>query len=137
MIVVRSLTAASILLAASFAAQADDMTFCSSDTNKCVTAAAKNSAFVVSTAVVVTQEGGTAACPKVEKKHKGNLAIGEGFKVGLSAACKYKFHFKTTNGCTGSKTNHMTADDIENNMTKVELGGDCGTLYTKKYLNVS
>ncbi|MEM7329377.1 MAG: hypothetical protein AAF437_11595 [Pseudomonadota bacterium] len=112
--------------------------FCGSD-NECQNMGVYNRSAALVTSVVITQEKTDGACALDERTYSQNLTgvgganmDGDGFTVSVSPNCQYKIKFKTTSGCTGDKTTHLTPSNFENGKQYVELKGGCGSLDTRK-----
>ena len=90
------------------------------------------------TSVVITQEKTDGACIYDKRTFSKNLSgtggdnmDGDGYTITANTTCKYKIKFKTTDGCTGDKTTHMTPSNFANGKYYVELKGGCGSLNAK------
>lgn len=132
----RTLAAATLTVALAGTALADS-DFCG-DAGSCQEMGVYNRSAALVTSVVITQEKTDGACTLDERTItqnltgiSGNNAEGEGFTINANTNCQYKVKFKTTSGCTGDKTTHMTPKNFENGKNYVELKGACGSLNAK------
>lgn len=124
-----------IAMAGPAAAQAS---FCGVD-QTCLGLKVINNSSALVTSVKLTQESTSGACTKDARRVTRNLAGiaggsggggGESFTIGVNTACQYKVKYKTTSGCTGNKTAHMTVKKFAAGQTYVDLSGSCGSLET-------
>ena len=108
--------------------------FCNGAT-KCMYINVANRSAALVTSVKVTQEKTDGACSYDERNFSQNLngaggenMDGDSFRLKVSTTCKYKIKFKTTNGCTGDKTTHLTPKKFAEGQGYAELKYGCGTL---------
>lgn len=132
------LTSAGLALSAG-SAHAAAVDFCISEDGcaEAETVYIENNAAATVTSVNITQEQGAASCQKVKKTVSRNSAggidfqPGQSFRISVDPLCKYKVVFKTTKGCTGDKTAHITPSDFAALKYVVKLRKACGTLKTQ------
>lgn len=135
----RSLLLSTAALMASLGlANAEEASFCNIDEGNCVKAHLENVSSATITSTKVTQEAGKNACiGGIEKTISQNLTGGTKLSPGekvtfyVDKTCKYKVKFKTTSGCTGDKTTHLSSSDIQSGSNTARIEGGCGTLKTK------
>lgn len=138
---IRSVVSATLLSAALIPLTAGlahaEVSFCTDDGN-CVKAHLENVSSSTVTSTNITQEAGKNDCEGgIKKTVSQNLVGGTKLTPGnktvfyVDKRCKYKVKFKTTSGCSGDKTTHLSSADIRegNNVARIE--GGCGTLKTK------
>lgn len=122
-------------MAGTAAAQAS---FCGSG-QSCLGLKVSNNSSALVTSVKLTQESTNGACTKEAHNVSQNLAGiaggsgaggGQSFTIGVNTACQYKVKYKTTSGCMGKKTAHMTPKKFAAGQTYVDLSGSCGSLET-------
>ena len=111
--------------------------FCG-DAGTCQDMGVYNRSAALVTSVVITQEKTDGACDYDQRTFSQNLSgtggdnmDGDGYEITANTNCKYKVKFKTTDGCSGDKTTHMSPNDFANDKNYVELKGACGSLDAK------
>lgn len=130
---------ASTLALTGAAAQASEVNFCSSEEGICTKAWVENASSALVTSVDITEEHGDDSCDGGLKKTQeqnmvGGASAAEGAEFAFYAKknCKYKIKFKTTDGCTGDKVQHLKPSDFADEYNVVKLINACGTLNAKK-----
>lgn len=121
---------------------ASEVDFCKEGEGGCLKAWVENQSSALVTSVDITEQYGDESCNgglklTQEANMVGGGAVTEGasFAILLRKSCRYKFKFKTTNGCTGDKVQHLEPDDFANDYNVVKLTKACGTLDAKKSKN--
>nr|WP_070958942.1 hypothetical protein [Hyphomonas sp. Mor2] len=126
--------AASLLLALTLSSAANaEANFCGIN-GDCADITIKNISSALVTAVKIEQHTTDGACKYADNNYSQNLSgwSEESFEVALNVNCKYKIKFKTTSGCSGDKTTHLTPENFAAGKEKVQLEGACGSLKTYK-----
>ncbi|MEL6829387.1 MAG: hypothetical protein AAFO63_04550 [Pseudomonadota bacterium] len=138
---IRSVLSATLLSAALITLTAGvaqaDVSFCT-DNGNCVKAHLENVSSATVKSTKITQEKGANDCEGgIEKTISQNLTGGTKLTPGekvtfyVDKRCKYKVKFKTTSGCTGDKTTHISSGDLGAGTNVARIEGACGTLKTK------
>ncbi len=135
---------ASAVVLAGTAAHASEVNFCNADDGLCIKAWVENASAALVTSVDITEERGDDSCDGgLKKTQKQNMVGGASAAEGAEFAfyaksnCKYKIKFKTTDGCTGDKVQHLKPSDFADDYNVVKLINTCGTLNAKKSKNRS
>lgn len=134
-----SITAFSSVIATALAGAAfANSDFCG-DATTCQDITINNRSAALVTSVKVTQEKTDGACALDDRNFSKNLngmggenVDGDYFSLSVNTSCQYKIKYKTTDGCTGDKTTHLTPDNFKKGKTYTELRGACGSLKTQK-----
>ncbi len=108
--------------------------FCGEATN-CQDITINNRSAALVTSVKVTQEKTDGACSYDERNFSQNLnglggenMDGDFIELQVNTDCKYKIKYKTTDGCTGDKTTHLTPGNFAAGKSYTELKSACGSL---------
>ncbi|MEM9572425.1 MAG: hypothetical protein AAF996_13255 [Pseudomonadota bacterium] len=127
---------------ATFSAHASEVDFCKEGEGGCLKAWVENQSSALVTSVDITEQYGADTCNgglKLTQESNmvggGGLSEGASFAILLRKACRYKFKFKTTSGCTGDKVQHLEPEDFADEYNVVKLTKACGTLDAKKSRN--
>lgn len=111
--------------------------FCGEAKN-CQDITVNNRSAALVTSVKITQEKTDGDCTLDERNFSQNLnglagsdMQGDSITRQVNTDCKYKIKYKTTDGCTGDKTTHLSPSDFAKGQSYTELKGGCGGLKTK------
>ena len=130
--------AAALAAAVCGTAMAED-NFCS-EGDSCIEVEIHNRSAALVKSVKIEQHTTDGACEYSDNTFSQNLSgtggdnmEGDSFMVDLDKSCKYKIKFKTSSGCTGDKTTHLTPEDFADSKSLAQLRGACGSLKVKTY----
>lgn len=134
----RLLISTAALTASIGLAAADVPSFCNAGEANCVKAHLENVSSATVKSTDITQEAGKNNCDGgIKKTISQNLTGGTKLTPGekvtfyVDKRCKYKVKFKTTSGCSGDKTTHISSADLGAGENVARIEGGCGTLKTK------